>query len=628
MGILDTINNIDKACTAIGLKKSESKPASNKYAQIQQQNAAHKATKAPIIKQSNPGKNIDTFNKQAPKTTKTTKKSRKTPQNKTNKIPTKDSQTVKAIKNSIKIACAKNGIDYEKLIEVSSRIAKMTPEQFSKMPESKQRLMLGYIGAAIQRAEEAKREHGQSKDIDITEAVLIDIQLTYDAITKGIKTDTKDQDEATDKVLEGNINNLSEEELISRLDAFDKKMQEIRSNLEREISKLPKSEQIEARKKIEEQIALIKEKALSKIFQVADTEHAKIATTIVDSKDYGKATKNLYRTRKNDAERMRLANSTKMQDTERVCEIYHRRGDDISKKSLQEYNTVVVSYMDAQNVERYQDEYVDLRKRYESGEYTPEYLNSEFFTATATGIGIGATINNFMTSDEKAAFLHNWDIDAQQFSDYDEVKQGVEEGIQAYIQEHSEDRPNLAKEIEEIKEKQNALPKGVKVYPTASKETSNDTNTAANTNSNKPIIPTDKKTGSNNKETQKTGSKENKTDKQQKNSSEKDIENALRTKSFGEVSKEYTEEEIAKVIIKQNIKEKLPNIINYIKRCNVETLKNLTKDCSTTAYLFILRNISSDKASKLYEEKNDMCFAARKLGEKILEEGKPEYEAA
>ena len=39
-------------------------------------------------------------------------------------------------------------------------------------------------------------------------------------------------------------------------------------------------------------------------------------------------------------------------------------------------------------------------------------------------------------------------------------------------------------------------------------------------------------------------------------------------------------------------------------------------------FLFVLRNISPDKAGRLYDlSKGDKCYAARKLGERIIEEG-------
>ena len=64
------------------------------------------------------------------------------------------------------------------------------------------------------------------------------------------------------------------------------------------------------------------------------------------------------------------------------------------------------------------------------------------------------------------------------------------------------------------------------------------------------------------------------------------------------------------------------NIVSYIKKLSPEDLSDITRGCSTDMFLFVLRNISPDKAGHLYDlSKNDKCYAARKLGEKIIEEG-------
>ena len=98
------------------------------------------------------------------------------------------------------------------------------------------------------------------------------------------------------------------------------------------------------------------------------------------------------------------------------------------------------------------------------------------------------------------------------------------------------------------------------------------------------------------------------------------------TKPFDEVREAYTmnsDREFAEVVLHNpKLKNHKQHIVGFIKTLSAEDLSNITKGCNTEMFLFVLRNISPDKAGRLYDlSKNDKCYAARKLGEKIIEEG-------
>ena len=64
-------------------------------------------------------------------------------------------------------------------------------------------------------------------------------------------------------------------------------------------------------------------------------------------------------------------------------------------------------------------------------------------------------------------------------------------------------------------------------------------------------------------------------------------------------------------------------IVDDLKAYSPEDLYLVTKGCNTEMFCFVLRNISPEKAGKLYDlSESDKCYATRKLGEKIVEESK------
>lgn len=627
MGILDTINHyVDKACETFGIKKTK-----DDKKRVPKTSSQSKPS-APVITQSNVPQPVDSFSKSK----KTNSKSANTKNTKTNKrikskskSKSKPNQTLNAVKTSIKAACAKNCIDYDLLMTTTAKMAGMTIQDFNKLPESKQTLILGYMGTSIQKAENYKKKYGRSKDINITEAVLVDIKIAMNAMQQGIIEKYGKTDDINKEMLNG-INDLSEEEMIARLDKVEQAINELKTEAMKEINKAPKSQRAAKRAEIEAAIDNYKQQLLAEIFMVADDDKAEIATTIVAEKDFAEANEDFLKTRKDPHA---VANRHRLDAQEKIAKRYYEKGEPLSKQTIQSYNVSYLSRMDAENAERLQAEYVDARKKFESGEHRPEYLNNEYFTATATGIGIGVSVNEYMSVDERAVFMHNWDLDAQQFSDYNEVIQGVQEGVQAYIQEHASDRPELAHEIEKIQEKvQNLSGKGKitssqSKHNTDSDKQSQTTNTAESSEKYTTFARTTNPQSQTtiNKGNLQTTKKETDTEtiqqsKKIQNAKPEVIEFAIRNFGLAQATKTYEEKDIVSIILKCNLKEHFHFVKNYIKKCDDNALSEIIAGCSTEGYLFVLRNVSPLTASKLYDGKKDMCYAARKLGENIIEE--------
>ena len=121
--------------------------------------------------------------------------------------------------------------------------------------------------------------------------------------------------------------------------------------------------------------------------------------------------------------------------------------DKPSKEVLEEYTQVNVAAKSAQAVIEYQNDYKARRDAYESGEDVPPYLDKEFFTSTAKGIGQGALDNTNMTNDEKAKFISDWKDDAKKYDDYKDVTQNIDEKL-----ENNPEYKEIASKVKTISE--------------------------------------------------------------------------------------------------------------------------------------------------------------------------------
>lgn len=281
-------------------------------------------------------------------------------------------------------------------------------------------------------------------------------------------------------------------------------------------------------------------------------------------------------------------------------EYHHEIGDDITAESYGASVRCIAQNMSYDVLK--QDEQEAYNFRLQHRDNLPEYLTEEHLTAQSVAYGMGATLNENLSTEQKAEFLKTWDSHAQQFSDYDEVRGKYYTELKQYLEKH----PEAKQGIEDIKTKYHEkygerldVPKAAqKRYDARMKE-------QIKVDANVSEV--------------RVGTQFQKATSQQ-------LEQALMTKPFDEVREAYTmnsDREFAEVVLHNpKLKNHKQNIVGFIKTLSAEDLSNITKGCNTEMFLFVLRNISPDKAGRLYDlSKSDKCYAARKLGEKIIEEG-------
>lgn len=525
------------------------------------------------------------------------------------------SSNIKGMQKSIEVACLKNPkIDYKLLMKGLGAIAGITEEQFKNLPENKQIALLKYIESSIRKAEKI----AESQNINITEYIIVNAKITYDAVMrKGIFQNEKEMEElnndsiikdAKENFIDG-IEDLSLEEIDLRVEEFHKELEKGFLEKMEEIKKLPEAQRKAEEVKLREQFRVMKEQIYADVLAKVDSDTALEAMSIVDSKDFGKASKHFIRTRANDAERTRCADKADFKFFQRKVKFYYNIDNDLQREAIEEYNSNIVSYKSADAVAMYQQDYITSRQ----DPNRPYYMSEDIYTATAIGIGIGAELNVNMTAEEKAEFIHTWNIDAQKFSDYETVKDSVDAAIQEYIKEN----PQSAKMIEELEKCKKELVKHI--VKSAKFEKANDSYEKSETETSTGVM-TESKTYvtspiSNQIQTEKTSVQKNEQENELKKTSEQKLLIKLNSGdvTINEAISAFGEKKAYKVVFSNSqLLTKYENeAIDYITRQKkVEDLVKLAK--SGKAIELILKHNRVENKEVLYKELEDRASSVQK----------------
>ncbi len=634
MSIINDISSLVAAAAEklLGTPKSDkdSKPAKT---------PAKKPSSTPIITMQEKPK-TDTFNKTNPQKvqSKTPHKTKSTfkPDNQAKKQAKNSpnfSKEIKQIHSRIKKQCEENGLKAKDVIKNLENMSGINKKDYKKLSEKEKIRLWRGVETIVDEQIQIMKKYGTSAEAS-QEALLLQMAETYmEAQESGEIQDGKTFfDEAGDinAELGNDFHRKSKAEQKREINESYKRWQEYRQEKVNEAIENCKSEKEKAAKLKEineylDQIELIR---YGQFLTAQNSEDGYNGIILMGPKNMGKGLRMFRATRKDDAERRRVADEIITFESELdIIKTYNDRGEKADAAAVQEFNQYGVMDKSAEKLQEFQNDYVEARK---SGQYT--YLEEDgIFTAMATGIGIGATVNTCMTEDEKAAFLHNWNIDAQQFDDYKDVIKAVEEGVQTYIEEHAEERPELAAEVERIREIEKTLPKGKVSMPSKSESQTASSNIYTNTHkstqhSSNPITNTSKPDVKS--ETQQE--KEVKTDKQviTKYSSDKHIEFALVDGSFGinEVLENLGEDKTYKIICSNPslISRYKVYVTKYIQRQKrIDDLVALSTESSAVLPLILCYNTVENK-----EELREKLEKKANSVQKYLFKENEQYEVA
>lgn len=605
MGILSGIKNFIRE--AIGVDDTKNvKPATSKKPVVKPNS---------VVKTDNIPENEDTFKKTTTQVSDTAKQP-------------KNQRTVGQIKQSIENKCRANNLNFSKLRNRFSHIAGHLRERFEALPEEEQTKILLVIEQEIDNVIALQKKHGKSTQIDNTEVVIASAKTKAEAEENGIsEQELEEKSGDINEELGKDFRELGIKERRKRMDNLAKaRKQEFEENLRKDLAKIPEEERAEYEKRKREEFRITEENRFNQIIATQDSETALNAIAMMPAENMTNALRRVKRTRVNKAETTRISDKADFEFTEGILKTQYERGEKASADTIKEYTAEVMMDKSTAAVAQYQDDYMTRRRAYENGEDVPVYLDNEFFTASAKGIGEGALNNTNMTTEEKAEFISKWKEDAKNFDDYEVVTKDVNEALQ-----NKPENKELAEKVK-LADKKRAEAKAVQnkesdsrtvnpkksdkstfgystnelYYTTGSaQKTDYDKNSSTSSMNSPKVVYTATKKATNTIAENKAYSSTEVTKHIQKNG----IDSAL---------KEYDSRVVITTVLDTpSLKYMRPSLTPLIKSYDLQSLKELAKDCSTSAFLYICRIVNKEYVEELKKERQDLCYSARQIVENM-----------
>ena len=598
MGILSTVKNfIEK--DILGVNNDTSIKSASIVKKAEKPNA--------VVECKNIGKNEDTLtinNKALAK-----------------KFDKPNKSSVGEIRETIKLKCQANNINFAKVLRNLPQVAGLTKEKFDALPENQKEEVMLFLEKEIERVSALQEKRGRSNKTNTEEVVTISAKTKYEAKKAGVDMKSMEEDIGdVNEELGDDFKKLSRKEKRARLikmakarkKAFEDRMTERLANVS------PKYRaKVEAEMRAQEDF--VNNARFNEILATNDSDTALEALPTLPAKSMATGMKTILETRCDKAEKTATADKANFEYTENLMKDYYELGDKPSKEVLEEYTQVNVAAKSAQAVIEYQNDYKARRDAYESGKDVPPYLDKEFFTSTAKGIGQGALDNTNMTNDEKAKFISDWKDDAKKYDDYKDVTQNVDEKL-----ENNPEYKEIANKVKTISEekahaKSTNIPKDDVPQSEISKK-SGETESVVTPPSASTSQRIKTKTTKINKKYEKNNTVSNPI-KKVITHDQNLIAKEIKTIGIHESIKKFGPTAVIETILDdQNLKHMRQDITTFIKGTDLNSLKKLAQDCSTNSFLYICSTVNKDYAEELEKVRNDLCYSDRKQLEYMKEQ--------
>ena len=518
------------------------------------------------------------------------------------------------IRESIKNKCQSNNISFAEVLRKLPEVAGLTKEKFDTLTTDQQIEVLTYLEQAVDRTIKLQKKHGSSKETNTAEVVTETAKNRYEAKKAGVNL--KSMDEEAGNILDElgkDFDKLSREEKRAKFREIVKSRKEaFEQHLKKELAKVApeKRADVEARIRAEHEHA---EKArFNEVLATKDSDSALEAVITLPAKNMGRSFKVILKTRVNSAERTKTADKANFAYTESLLKDYYERGEKPSSEVVQDFTQANIAAKSAQAVNEYQADYKARRNKYEAGEDRPAYLSDDFFTSTAKGIGEGALANTNMSADEKAEFISNWQNDAKKYDDYEVVTEHINKTL-----ETKSEYKEIADKIKVINEQKAVAKTAQRVAPEKA-ETAPQTYTT--TPQESKVDTTYTKIAFNNgvKKEEKTDFAqvdENKTTSQVPRQTNNLIliTKEIKSTSISDAIKKFGHATVIETVLdNQSLKHMRPQLTTIIKGYDLNTLKKLAKNCSTSSFLYICSIVNKEFVAELKDERKDLCYSARK----------------
>lgn len=590
MGIFTRVKNFIKTEVLGVTDNTQVKPA---------QNLKKSAKPNAIVECKNVGKNEDTVV--------INNKNKKQPANKTQK------RSVGQIRESIKQKCQANNINFAQVLKNIPQVAGLTREKFEALPEKQKEEVMLFLEKELDKTIALQKKHGRSDKTNTAEVVTESAKNKYEAKKAGVNIKSMEE-EAGDinAELGTDFKKLSRKEKRAKFKQMVKARKEaFEHRLQAKLAKIsPKYRaKMEAKWRAEHEFA--ENARFNEVLATNDSDTALEAVVMLPAKRMAKGIKIVLNTRCDKAEKTATADKAKFEYTEGLMKDYYERGEKPSGEIVQEYTQTIVSAKSAQAVAEYQNDYKAKRDAYESGKEVPAYLDKDFFTSSAKGIGEGALENTNMTNDEKAKFISDWNDDAKKYDDYKVVTKSVNEKL-----ETKSEYKEISDKVKTINEEKAKLVENKVIQEMATEPTYHIQEITT-----EPLSKTipNIKIDNNKKETitdKKNAKVSNLLSKQTNNSIL--IAKEIRTTSIDYAIKKFGHSTVIETVLDNpNLKHMRPQLATIIKGYDLNSLKKLAQNCSTSAFVYICSIVNKEFVEELKDERKDLCYSARKQVENM-----------
>ena len=600
MGIFTRVKNFIKTEVLGVTNDTKVKPA---------QNPTKSAKPNAVVECKNVGKNEDTV----------------VIKNKNNKQPTNKTQkrSIGQIRESIKQKCQANNINFAQVLKNIPQISGLTREKFEALPEKQKEEVMLFLEKELDKTIALQKKHGHSDKTNTAEVVTESAKNKYEAKKAGVDVNAMEK-EAGDinTELGKDFKKLNRAEKRARFRQMVRARKEaFEHRLQVRLAKIsPKYRaKMEAKWRAEHEFA--ENTRFNEVLATNDSDTALEAVVMLPAKKMATGIKTVLNTRCDKTEKTATADKAKFEYTESLMKDYYERGEKPSTEVVQEYTQTIVSAKSAQAVVEYQNDYKAKRDAYESGKETPAYLDKDFFTSSAKGIGEGALENTNMTNDEKAKFISDWNDDAKKYDDYEVVTKSVNEQLET--KSEYKEISDKVKVINEEKAQTKVKTANKTIENEVTQKTPAEETYKAQTVTPEPIIQTTSNIKiDNNNSKQKTIINEkitkisNPVPKQTNNSIL--IAKAIRTTSIDDAIKKFGHSTVIETVLDNpNLKHMRPQLSTIIKGYDLNSLKKLAQSCSTSSFVYICSIVNKEFVEELKDERKDLCYSARKQVENM-----------
>ena len=531
-------------------------------------------------------------------------------------------RSVGQIRESIKQKCQANNINFAQVLKNIPQIAGLTREKFEALPEKQKEEVMLFLEKELDRTIALQKKHGHSDKTNTAEVVTESAKNKYEAKKAGVNVNAVEEEAGdVNAELGKDFRKLSRKEKRARFRQMVKARKEaFEHRLQERLAKIsPKYRAtMEAKWRAEHEYA--ENTRFNEVLATNDSDTALEAVVMLPAEKMATGIKTVLNTRCDKAEKTATADKAKFEYTEGLMKDYYERGETPSGEVVQEYTQTIVSAKSAQAVVEYQNDYKAKRDAYESGEETPAYLDKDFFTSSAKGIGEGALENTNMTNDEKAKFISDWNDDAKKYDDYEIVTKNVNEQLET--KSEYKEISDKVKVINEEKAQTKVKTANKTVENEVTQKTPAEETYKAQTVTPEPVIQTTSNIKIDNNNKQKTIINEkitkisNPVPKQTNNSIL--IAKEIRTTSIDDAIKKFGHSTVIETVLDNpDLKHMRPQLATIIKGYDLNSLKKLAQSCSTSSFVYICSIVNKEFVEELKDERKDLCYSARKQVENM-----------